>query len=279
MHYRRLRRTGDLGPPEPIVRIRSMCQAPECNREAEARGYCHGHYLRLQRTGVRSEEPLRVRGRLCSVDGCERPHQARGFCAAHDKRFLATGDPMPGRPIRKAAGVGTTDRKGYNNVPVPHHLRHLTGGVAWVGKHRLVMAIHLGRPLLADEVVHHSKWGPAGQPDREPRTVVHGPPQGATGRRPTRLLRGDAPPLCARDRFVDRANLAGGWQSRWDSNPRFRLERPASLASGRRDHARPTLVGRCSGGRTRTLNNRARTCRVTYYTTPERAHPRAARGS
>lgn len=132
-----------------------MCQAPECNREAEARGYCHGHYLRLQRTGVRSEEPLRVRGRLCSVDGCERPHQARGFCAAHDKRFLATGDPMPGRPIRKAAGVGTTDRKGYNNVPVPHHLRHLTGGVAWVGKHRLVMAIHLGRPLLADEVVHH----------------------------------------------------------------------------------------------------------------------------
>ena len=155
MHYRRLRRTGHLGPPGPITRTRSICQAPECPREAEAKGYCHGHYLRLQRTGVPSESPLRVEGRLCSVEDCGRPHKARGFCAAHYKRFLATGDPQADRPIREAAGLGTIDRNGYSNVPVPQELRYLTGGVAWIGEHRLVAAIHLGRPLLADEVVHH----------------------------------------------------------------------------------------------------------------------------
>ncbi|HLF61664.1 MAG TPA: HNH endonuclease [Acidimicrobiia bacterium] len=101
-----------------------------------------------------SEEPLRVRGRLCSVEDCIEAHKAKGMCAAHYKRFLKYGDPQPDRPIRRSDGNGHISH-GYRNVPVSSPLRRLVGGATKVGEHRLVMAIHLGRPLLPDEVVHH----------------------------------------------------------------------------------------------------------------------------
>ncbi len=97
---------------------------------------------------------MRKPGRLCSVADCPRPHQSKGFCAAHYKRVLATGDPQPERPIREVAGDGFLHH-GYWVVGVPKELRRLVGGAAKVGEHRLVMALHLGRPLLPDEVVHH----------------------------------------------------------------------------------------------------------------------------
>jgi len=58
-------------------------------------------------------------------------------------------------PIRTARGQGTIGHDGYRYVPVPRESRHLTGGSSWVGEHRLVMALHLGRALTSDEQVHH----------------------------------------------------------------------------------------------------------------------------
>jgi len=131
-----------------------MCVAVDCDKDAEAWGYCHGHYQRLLRNGAVSEEPLRKPGRLCSVDDCPRLHQAKGYCSAHYKRVLATGDPQAERPIREVAGDGFLHH-GYWVVGVPKELRRLVGGATKVGEHRLVMALHLGRPLLPDEIVHH----------------------------------------------------------------------------------------------------------------------------
>ena len=91
---------------------------------------------------------------MCQVEGCDRPHKARGYCDAHYKRVLATGDPRPDEPIRKAGKAGYVSH-GYRMVPVPRKLRHLTGGQTKVAQHRLVMAKALGRPLLPDEQVHH----------------------------------------------------------------------------------------------------------------------------
>ena len=154
MHYRRVLRSGDPGPTGPISREKSTCRASDCDQDAEAWGFCHGHYQRLLRNGAVGEEPLRKPVRLCSVVDCPRPHQSKGFCAAHYKRVLATGDPQPERPIREVAGDGFLHH-GYWVVGVPKDLRRLVGGAAKVGEHRLVMARHLGRPLLPDEVVHH----------------------------------------------------------------------------------------------------------------------------
>jgi hypothetical protein len=154
MHYRRVLRTGVVGSPRPIERERRVCTATNCDEMAEAWGYCHGHYQRLLRNGVVGDEPLRVSGRLCSVDGCPRPHKARGYCAAHYKRVLVTGSPQADKPIREVAGEGFMNH-GYWIIGVPRELRFLVGGLPQVGEHRLVMAMHVGRALRPDEVVHH----------------------------------------------------------------------------------------------------------------------------
>ena len=76
-----------------------------------------------------------------------------------------TGGWMLGRDELRKAEAGTTRRllllsdghlnHGYWVIPVPKRLRRLVGGAKRIGEHRLVMALHLGRPLFPDEVVHH----------------------------------------------------------------------------------------------------------------------------
>jgi hypothetical protein len=151
-HYRQVLRSGavkpDAGP--------GCCSVVNCGRVVDARGWCHGHYLRWLRTrDVEPDRPLGQQPRAgCSVESCPRPTKARGYCRAHYHRFRRFGDPRPEQPIRSYAGDGYLNH-GYWWVPAPPDERHLTGGERTVGEHRLVMARYLGRPLAADEVVHH----------------------------------------------------------------------------------------------------------------------------
>jgi hypothetical protein len=150
MHYKRWLRTGS-----PVRGERpSDCAVDGCERQAKSRGWCHAHYQRWRSHGdVQAHLPLRAAA-PCSVEGCDRRTQARRLCNTHYRRLTDTGDVRPHEPIRVVIGEGWLSH-GYWYVPVAMEDRWLTGGADQIGEHRLVMARHLGRPLEADEVVHH----------------------------------------------------------------------------------------------------------------------------
>lgn len=94
--------------------------------------------------------PIRTFLNECTFEGCDRPHMARGYCNAHLKQFIS-GKPL--RPIQVRAfldGAWFTAANGYRVRRV-----RVNGKSARVYEHRSVMAEMLGRPLRADENVHH----------------------------------------------------------------------------------------------------------------------------
>jgi hypothetical protein len=152
-HYRQVLRNGEVQPDraEP-----GACSVAGCAGTATERGWCHAHYLRwLRRGDVAADTPLRARRAPdCSVEGCTRASSARRLCGTHYARWRKSGDAEPDRPVRVVSGDGWLSH-GYWNLPVPDELLHLTGGERKIGEHRLVMALHLGRPLGPRETVHH----------------------------------------------------------------------------------------------------------------------------
>ena len=152
-HYKQWRRHGQLlEDPEP-----KPCAVASCGRLAVTRGWCHGHYLRWSRQGdVLAEIPLaRPEKDVCRLEECESGAHSGGYCRAHARRQRLYGDPRAGRP-RRQTGAGGSLSPGYWYVVVPEEDRHLVPpGRTKEFEHRLVMAQRLGRPLAADEVVHH----------------------------------------------------------------------------------------------------------------------------
>lgn len=152
-HYKRWLRHGD--PHLGAKPRKGRCSVADCPNSAEAKGLCHGHYLRLLRTGKHPTEPLSMRlPTQCSVSDCDRTAHAKNLCSTHYRRLADRGDLRPDQAIKPVPGLGFLNH-GYRIVPIRRDLRYLTNGKTPAEEHRLVMAMHLGRPLFPDEFVHH----------------------------------------------------------------------------------------------------------------------------
>jgi hypothetical protein len=79
--------------------------------------------------------------RLCDIEKCNNKHKANGWCNKHLKRWVKTGDPL---------GL---IYKGFHTAPDGYVKVRINNKTLL--QHRVIMAEHLGRELLASENVHH----------------------------------------------------------------------------------------------------------------------------
>ncbi len=83
----------------------TLCSVKYCDKPANTKGLCQGHYKRLQSTGdIQPDVPLLDRtkpreSKPCVVDTCDRSALTRGWCEGHYRRWLATGDIEADRPL------------------------------------------------------------------------------------------------------------------------------------------------------------------------------------
>lgn len=139
-HYRRLWKFGTFSLPEK--KEKAACVVDGCDMEVLARSKCAKHYrLWRNQSGVSQ----------CTIQDCAKGAIARGLCNRHYHAAKTYGDPLH-RKIRER-GTGYITKQGYVYVFAPEHQNaNASGGIL---EHRLVMSTVLGRPLFADENVHH----------------------------------------------------------------------------------------------------------------------------
>ncbi len=89
----------------------------------------------------------------CTFAGCTRRQRSlkQGLCQPHTRQ-VARGEEL--RPLRQPNGSTWRTAAGYVKLSAPGH-PNAVGAAGQILAHRLVMANHLGRPLLPGETVHH----------------------------------------------------------------------------------------------------------------------------
>jgi hypothetical protein len=119
------------------------CKETNCDKAISTRGYCKYHYNLRLAAGE-------FGGNICATPSCGLKAVAKGKCSKHyqvDRRREA------GLPLReRKTGEWYPNAKGYMVRNVPNEV-----GLGWRKElqHRVVMAEHLGRPLLKHEEPHH----------------------------------------------------------------------------------------------------------------------------
>jgi hypothetical protein len=134
-----------MADSRPWTKQPPVCTVPTCQSPTKARGWCAKHYHRFQRYGdplAGSTERFFTAADDCTVEGCDGKSARGGLCKTHDARKRRTGTTADPKPPK----LRYIHKSGY--------VLRLVDGKA-IPEHRLVMAQHIGRPLLKSENVHH----------------------------------------------------------------------------------------------------------------------------
>jgi hypothetical protein len=127
------------------------CSVDECENKAFARTWCNKHYIRWRAYGdpaapLREKKPLK-----CTVDDCNDKYFASGYCSKHYTRMRNYNDITVNKKQTGRKWINTNSE--YVIVLAPGHPNANRQGR--IPEHRLIMSMHLGRPLVAKENVHH----------------------------------------------------------------------------------------------------------------------------
>lgn len=75
------RRIRKTGTTEKSSFIQKECYSPECKRGAKSKGLCDMHYRRLKTSG-KIDLFVKIKPK-CKIQDCERPYIAKEFCRIH----------------------------------------------------------------------------------------------------------------------------------------------------------------------------------------------------
>lgn len=121
------------------------CKVPGCDKAFHAKDYCRKHYNEARATGE-------IGAPKCIIESCTSPVLANDRCSKH---YQIQRRRDAGLPLRER---NTTEwrvnKKGYVVRKVPNG-PNVADGWRHELQHRVVMAEHLGRPLLRHEEPHH----------------------------------------------------------------------------------------------------------------------------
>jgi hypothetical protein len=134
------------------------CAVVGCHDQARKRGWCLFHYDRWRKHG----DPLGGGERrlapnslgACTVSGCSNNALSRHFCAKHYAKFKRFGDPVGGW-FQNGRSKKWHVRNGGYVIRFDRSSPHANAVSGIVLQHREVMGEFVGRPLNANESVHH----------------------------------------------------------------------------------------------------------------------------